>query len=219
MAELNRYIELVGSLSGNDGDLMKNLQSELSKRQEVLMANPAALDTVLGQFDFQKHSLGALHVLYPYLFCSPPALSFLLPLVFIYLFTYFLVVLSLSKLACEVVLVWIVFGRLCLCSPRLRSVMAVMKAKQDPVTFVNQSIRFLIQCSPAQIRLDPKKCTKHLSFTSLALLSLYPQFDSSARPSQTSPLITRSQFAFSNPSRLRFGRSLVTGTLPSLSST
>jgi COP9 signalosome complex subunit 3 len=90
----------VGSLSGSDSDLLKNLQVELTKRQEVLMANPAALDAVLNQFDFQKHSLGALHVL---------------------------------------------------------AVIAVMKAKQDPVTFVNAAIRFLDKCSPVQIRFDPKK--------------------------------------------------------------
>lgn len=33
-----------------------------------------------------------------------------------------------------------------------------MKAKQDPVVFVNSAIRFLITCSPQQIRYDPKKC-------------------------------------------------------------
>src|SRR5688572_9377316 len=64
MAELSRYIELVASLSGNDNEIMKNLQGELLKRQEVLMSNPVALDAVFNQLDLTKHSLGALHVLY-----------------------------------------------------------------------------------------------------------------------------------------------------------
>jgi len=98
--ELTKYVELIGSFSSSDPDLLKQLQGELVKRQEVLMLNPNALEAVLSQLDFAKHSLGALHVL---------------------------------------------------------SVIAVMKAKNDPVNFVQNTIRFINQCTPQQIRYEPKK--------------------------------------------------------------
>jgi len=63
-SEINKYIELIGNLSGNDMELLKQLQTELSKRQELIMSNPDALEPVISQLDMSRHSLGVLHLLY-----------------------------------------------------------------------------------------------------------------------------------------------------------
>lgn len=58
--------KLVGSimgLSGNDGEVMDQLQKELSKHQEFLAKTPDVL-VGLETLDFKAHSLGALHFLY-----------------------------------------------------------------------------------------------------------------------------------------------------------
>jgi hypothetical protein len=62
--ELNKFLEIVGGFSSSDPELLKQLQTELTKRQDVLMGSPNHLETLLQQLDFGKHSLGALHILY-----------------------------------------------------------------------------------------------------------------------------------------------------------
>lgn len=58
--------KLVGSicgLSGNDNEVMEQLQKELAKHQDFLSKSPD-VEVGLVMLDLKAHSLGALHFLY-----------------------------------------------------------------------------------------------------------------------------------------------------------
>jgi hypothetical protein len=60
---MDKLIQAIQGLSGNDIEVMEQLQKELSRAGEYLTKSP---DTMVGleMLDAKAHSLGALHFLY-----------------------------------------------------------------------------------------------------------------------------------------------------------
>jgi len=99
--DAQKFVDLISNLSGDDDNLLHQLQAELKKSEELLLKNQNHLDNIINTLDPAAHSLGLLHLLY-----------------------------------------------------------AKTKGNFDPDKqdiFINQTSRFLIQCTPRQIRIDPRR--------------------------------------------------------------
>uniref|UniRef100_A0A6B2L555 COP9 signalosome complex subunit 3 n=1 Tax=Arcella intermedia TaxID=1963864 RepID=A0A6B2L555_9EUKA len=55
--------QVIVNLSGDSNDLLKQLQTELTKNNEIITKNLNSIDNTISSLDITKHSLGILHLL------------------------------------------------------------------------------------------------------------------------------------------------------------
>jgi len=60
---MDKVLGLIESFSGDNDQLLEQLQKELTKHQEVILKNQNNIDDAINSLDFNKHSLGVLHLL------------------------------------------------------------------------------------------------------------------------------------------------------------
>jgi len=63
MLNLDKLVQTIDIFSGDDDELLTQLQKQLSSQHEVLARAPN-LDTAVAMLDLRKHTLGALHLLH-----------------------------------------------------------------------------------------------------------------------------------------------------------